>query len=77
MVQTGMRPGVLTPPPAWLAPHFLTAMLIFGALLWTALSVRNPNPAPIANGAFLKPWLNISIGLIFRHHGPRRAGGGQ
>jgi heme a synthase len=64
MVQTGMRPGVLSPPPAWLAPHFLSAMLIFAALLWTALTVRRPAPTPIAGAAFLKPWLNASIGLI-------------
>ena len=64
MVQTGMRPGVLNPPPAWLAPHFLSAMLIFAALLWTALTVRQPAPDPIAGAAFLKPWLNACIGLI-------------
>jgi len=64
MVQTGLRPGVLSPPPAWLAPHFLSAMLIFAALLWTALTVRQPSAAPIAGAAFLKPWLNACIGLI-------------
>jgi cytochrome c oxidase assembly protein subunit 15 len=64
MVQTGMRPGVLSPPPAWLAPHFLSAMLIFAALLWTALSIRTPEPPPIENAAFLKPWLNICIFLV-------------
>jgi cytochrome c oxidase assembly protein subunit 15 len=64
MVQTGMHPGVLTPPPAWLAPHFLSAMLIFSALLWTALSVLSPAPVPVAAAAFLKPWLNVCIGLI-------------
>jgi cytochrome c oxidase assembly protein subunit 15 len=64
MVQTGMQPGVLSPPPAWLAPHFLSAMLIFAALLWTALTVRTPEPAPIENAAFLKPWLNACIFLI-------------
>jgi cytochrome c oxidase assembly protein subunit 15 len=58
MVQTGMHAGVLNPPPAWLAPHFATAMLIFAALLWTALAVRHPAPAPVANAAFLKSWLN-------------------
>ncbi len=64
MVQTAMRPGVLNPPPAWLAPHFISAMLIFSALLWTALTVRRPEPAPIPGAAFLKPWLNACIGLI-------------
>jgi len=65
MVQTGMRPGILNPPPSWLAPHFCAAMLIFGALLWTGLTVRNPAPSPMPNGAFLKPWANACILLIW------------
>jgi cytochrome c oxidase assembly protein subunit 15 len=40
-------------------------MLIFAALLWTALTVRNPAPATIEGAAYLRPWLNASIGLIF------------
>ena len=65
MVQTGLRPGVLSPPPSWLAPHFAMAMLIFAALLWTALSVRAPHPAPIPAGAFLKHALNACLLLIW------------
>jgi len=65
MVRTGLLPGVTTPPPQFLAPHFLGAMLIFSALLWTALTVRNPEPAPIEAAAHLRPWLNASIFLIF------------
>ncbi len=65
MVQTGMRPGILSPPPNWLAPHFWSAMLIFFALLWTGLTLRNPAPAPLPNGAFLKPWTNACILLIW------------
>jgi cytochrome c oxidase assembly protein subunit 15 len=65
LVQTGLQPGVLTPSPAWLAPHFASAMLIFGALLWTALTVRDPVPTAFAAGAFLKPWANASIILIW------------
>ena len=65
MVRTGLRPGVLSPPPSWAAPHFATAMLIFAALLWTALSVRTPQPAPIAGGAFLKPALDACLLLLW------------
>ena len=65
MVRTGMQPGVLNPTPAWLAPHFCVAMLIFGALLWTALTVRTPEPALFTGGRFLKPWVNASILLIW------------
>jgi cytochrome c oxidase assembly protein subunit 15 len=64
MVTTGMEPKVLTPPPQWLAPHFVSGMVIFAALLWTALSVKKPVPEVIAGGANLKPWLNACIGLI-------------
>ncbi len=64
MVRTGMAPGVTTPPAAWVAPHFLAAMLIFSALLWTALTIRRPLPEPAPGAAFLRPWLNLSIGLI-------------
>jgi cytochrome c oxidase assembly protein subunit 15 len=65
MVRTGLEPGILTPPPAWLAPHFLSALLILAALLWTALTIKHPHPEPIAGQAHLKPWLNTSILLIF------------
>ncbi len=64
MVRTGMEPGVLTPPPAWLAPHFLSGMVIFAALLWTALSVKKPVPDAITGGSYLKSWLNACIILI-------------
>lgn len=65
MVRTGMWPGVTAPPPQFLAPHFLSAMLIFAALLWTALTIRNPTPVRIEGAAHLRPWLNSSIVLIF------------
>ncbi len=64
MVRTGLEPGVVTPPPQWVAPHFLSAMVIFGLLLWTALTVRNPRPERFEGGAYLKPWLNVCVGLI-------------
>lgn len=64
MVRTGLEAGIVSPPPEWAAPHFLSAMLIFAALLWTGLALRNPAPAPLPQAAFLKPWLNASIGLI-------------
>ncbi|OYV39492.1 MAG: heme A synthase [Acidocella sp. 20-61-6] len=64
MVRTGTQPGVLTPPPEWLAPHFVSGMLIFIGLLWTALSVRNPQPVVIAGAAHLKALLTVCIVLI-------------
>lgn len=65
MVTTAFDPGVTTVPPAWLAPHFLFAMLIFGAMLWTAMTVKRPAPEPLPGAAHLRLWLNASIGLIF------------
>jgi cytochrome c oxidase assembly protein subunit 15 len=62
MVETGRHPGTLTPPPAYAATHFCTAMFIFSALFWTALTVRNPQPAE--NAGFLRPWLTACIALI-------------
>lgn len=64
MVKTAFYPGVTSPPPIWLMPHFVFAMLIFGAMLWTALSVKNPQPQPVPGGAHLKKWLDLSILLI-------------
>ncbi len=65
MVRTGMSPNVTMPPPAYLAPHLLLGMLIFGALLWTALTVRRPVPEPVPGGRHLRLWLNACILLIF------------
>jgi len=62
MVETGRHPGTLTPPPAYAATHFCTAMFIFSALFWTALTAHNP--APAENAGFLRPWLNASVTLI-------------
>jgi cytochrome c oxidase assembly protein subunit 15 len=64
MVRTAMDPGVLTPPAVWLAPHFLSSMVIFAALLWTALSVRTPRPALAPAGVFLRPWLDACMAMI-------------
>jgi cytochrome c oxidase assembly protein subunit 15 len=65
MVQQGLKPGVLSPPPSWAGPHLLSAMLIFAALLWTGLTFRTPAPAPVENAAHLRPWLTASIILIY------------
>jgi heme a synthase len=64
MVQTGMQPGVLTPPPSWAAPHLISAMFIFVALLWTALTLRQPTPVPLEDVVYLRPWTNASVVLV-------------
>lgn len=65
MVQTGMYPGVTSVPPGWLAPHLLSAMLVLAALIWTGLSLRQPEPERIAGAGFLRPWVNASIALVW------------
>jgi cytochrome c oxidase assembly protein subunit 15 len=64
MVQTGLQPGMLTPSASWVAPHLISAMFIFAALLWTALTIRQPTPVPLEDSAYLRPWASISIVLI-------------
>ncbi|MDE1906975.1 MAG: COX15/CtaA family protein [Rhodospirillales bacterium] len=65
MVQTGMYPGVLSPPPEWAAPHLLSAMLIFAALLWTGLSLRAPEPVRIEGGVTLRSLTTATVGLVW------------
>ncbi len=64
MVRSAMSPGNLSPSPLWLAPHFVLAMMIFCAVLWTALSIRSPVPVPVEGSAHLRPWLTAAIVLI-------------
>lgn len=64
MTLTGMQPDILMPPAIWVAPHFLSAMLILTALLWTGLTLRRPVAAPLAHGAALRPWVTACIVLI-------------
>jgi len=65
MVQQGMKPGVLSPPPAWAGPHLGSAMLILFLEIWTGLTFRTPKPAPVPGAAHLRLWLTASILLIW------------
>ena len=65
MVQTGMQPGVISPPPAWAGPHLGSAMLIFFLLVWTGLTFRTPEPVPVAGAAHLRRWATASVALIW------------
>ena len=64
MTYEGMTSRILQPSPLYLGPHFVLAMLIFTAMLWTALTLRNPEPAPLPGLARLRGLLSVSIGLI-------------
>jgi cytochrome c oxidase assembly protein subunit 15 len=65
MVQQGLKPGILSPPPLWAGPHLGSAMLIFAALLWTGLTFRTPTPASVPGAARLKTALTASVILIW------------
>ncbi len=65
MVEQGLKPGVLTPPPLWAGPHLGAAMLILLLELWTGLSFRNPVPAPLPGLAALRAMLTASVVLIW------------
>lgn len=65
MVLTGMEPGVLSPPPEWAAPHLLSAMVILALLLWTGLSLRNPEPVRIEGASTLRALAGVSAGLVW------------
>ncbi len=64
MVRTGMYPGVLSPPPAWAAPHLVSAMLVLLALLWTGMTIRTPTPAPLPGALGLRRLTSASLALI-------------
>jgi cytochrome c oxidase assembly protein subunit 15 len=61
-----VRAGLHQPdlPAALAAPHFVSGIAIFAALLWTALTVRTPVPTPSAAG-FLRPWADASLAFVF------------
>lgn len=65
MVQTGMEAGVLSPPPAWAAPHLLSGMVIFFLLLWTGLTLRKPDPTPIVGATLLRGFATATALLIW------------
>ncbi|HTQ71163.1 MAG TPA: COX15/CtaA family protein [Acidocella sp.] len=65
MVQTGLYSGITSPPPAWAAPHLLSAMLIFAMLLWTGLTLRNPEPARLEGTAHLRGFTTATVALVW------------
>lgn len=64
MTYEGLTSRILQPSPFYLGPHFVLAMLIFTAMLWTALTLRNPAPVPMPGLARLRGLLTVSIALL-------------
>lgn len=65
MVKTGREAGVLSPPPAWAAPHLLAAMVIFLLLLWTGLTLRTPQPQRLEGLVGLRKLATATVVLIW------------
>jgi cytochrome c oxidase assembly protein subunit 15 len=65
MVKTARYPGVMSPPPEWLAPHLLSAMLVLAVLLWTGLTVRRPEPVPVPGVRVLRHWTSACVLLVW------------
>ncbi|WP_298216003.1 COX15/CtaA family protein [Acidocella sp.] len=65
MVLTGMQPGVVSPPPGWAAPHLLSAMAILFLLLWTGLTLRNPEPERLEGAATLRGLATATAALVW------------
>ena len=64
LVRTGLYPAALMPPAGWAAPHFISAVLIFAALLWTGLSLRSPTPMLLPGLGRLRGWASASLALL-------------
>jgi len=54
MVASGFFAHSTAVEPWRLSLHFSAAMFLYGAVLWTALTVRNPTPTRIARGRTLR-----------------------
>ena len=65
MVQTGMHPGVLSPPPAMAGPHLSTAMVVFLMLLWTGLTLHKPEPTRLTGALGLRALATATVVLIW------------
>jgi cytochrome c oxidase assembly protein subunit 15 len=47
-----------------LAAHFGLAVALYAAVLWTALTLVRPAPERAHEGARLRPWLIVALGLV-------------
>ena len=64
MTYEGTTLALTDPAPVLVAAHLVLAMLILIALLWTGMTLRNPEPAPIAGQTGLRALLTTSVALI-------------
>jgi cytochrome c oxidase assembly protein subunit 15 len=63
MVASGFEEGRTEVSPYRLVLHLGMAFLLFGLLLWTALSLLRPERPAVAGARAVKPWLHAAAGL--------------
>ena len=65
MVASGFEADRTAVSPYRLVVHLGFALVLYAALLWTALDLLRPSPAPTAAETRLKPWVHAAAGLAF------------
>ncbi len=63
MVASGFEADRTAVSPYRLVIHLGFALVLYAALLWTALDLLRPKPAPTAAETRLKPWVHAAAGL--------------
>ena len=63
MVASGFDEGRTEVSPYRLVLHLGMAFLLFGLLLWTALSLLRPDRAAVPGARAVRPWLHAAAGL--------------
>ena len=63
MVSSGFFPDAIAVAPVRLVAHLTLALLLYGAVLWTALSLLPPGPRLLEAGRPLRVWSWLTLGL--------------
>lgn len=64
MVSTGFRPDSTAVAAPWLVFHLCFALLLYAAILWTALSLFQPEPTAFPGGGILRALALASLILL-------------
>jgi cytochrome c oxidase assembly protein subunit 15 len=64
MVESGFFPDATAVAPVRLVAHLMLALLLYGTVLWTALSLLPPGPKPREAGPVLKALTWATLGLV-------------
>ena len=64
MVESGLFPDATAVAPIRLVAHLALALLLYGAVLWTALTLLPPSPRVRDAGRLLKPLVWVTLGLL-------------